>query len=390
MFTFDEINNSIITKDGVIYPINNREFIHDGIEYVIYHHTTTLVKHKLNDINNIETKYFGIPLIIRKDKALEHIQDFASIAKNQLEIAGYEPGSLEATLNKIKKQMMIRLDEGALSLPSDFKQLITFLFEYMENFNFQDICKNLNASKLVKLTITEYGNETPYGKILSDFSKYMSHHNTFNDSIINNRGFTIYVDVLFMIVTINMLMTSEVALIAGELSSVNSIEDMLLHGLIEMMISIIIMRVDYEMFIMGRNKIATEIVKKYYRQYQILRNPDINIVMANLQNNEKFLKDIEGEGIQLYPFIMYYNKSNKLRITQCYNMCKEANQNNKSLQKNIRWVSSEQFYNMLLEFSNKHIHNYMRYDMNSFTDMINQLLKVDNNVYTDDSVEMCE
>ncbi|UVT30820.1 hypothetical protein PvNV_016 [Penaeus vannamei nudivirus] len=383
-FEIDTSVNTVLVNNEFSYPIVENEFTHKGISYIIFNYTTTLVKHKKNSISELETKYFDVPMVMDKDKALELIKDIANIAQYQLSVnvtdangvqtkLGSKDGLIE-TLDRIKNRITKEVKEQETEHATDenFQMIIKLIFSYLNHCEPKDLMKSLNAANVSQYNIY-YAKGVTLSTILSELLKYISYHNTFNEVLIDKRGFSNYNDAAFVILVINTLMSATLPKIKGQLQ-LNTINDMLLHVLIEMMYSITTMRLDNEMFIKERNLEAAKIKNKYFARFPSLKSNNKTALQMLAQNTD-FKEMIEKENIMLYPFILFYNQSDKDRITSCYDIFKDNKDSIKqfvgeSELGTINWISSSKFYELLLDFTGKHTTDFSRYDTESFKELI--------------------
>ena len=105
---------SVITIDDTDYKVDqNREFKINEESYTIFDFTTTLVKHKKGQLSDIETKYFDVPFIIKKDDAIKIITDIANLTQFQLQISnskGTVLGSSDGLINTLRNQQKAIFD----------------------------------------------------------------------------------------------------------------------------------------------------------------------------------------------------------------------------------------------------------------------------------------
>lgn len=373
-FCIDYDLNTVLVNNTNSYKIVDNEFTHEDKTYTIFNFTTTLVKHKQNSVSESQTQYFDVPLIMEKEKAIQIVKDIANISQYQLSLSdkmGNVLGNkddLVKTLDRIKDQILDELQnhDNSVDLNENFKEIVRMIFTYAKNYNADDMIKSLAAANVSKFSIVY--DEINISKILGDLTKYISYHNTYHEQLINKRGFTIYPDALFMIIIINTLMSSTLPTLKGSIN-MNSIESMLLHALIEMMVSITTMKLDKEMFINERNHEATKIKRRYFSKFPTLKNGDVEQIKFALNSNKAFKEMLESESISLYPFIMFYGQPDKVRITQCYEACK-AGTANENIKNQINWIAPSKFYDLLVDFCNKHSDEFSRYDSQSFETLI--------------------
>ncbi|UVX94876.1 P51 [Callinectes sapidus nudivirus] len=371
-FIYDPSINAI-EINGEKLPINGlNEFVYNNVTYVLYNYTTTLVKHTKNALSIIDTKYFDIPLIIEKKRGELSVHDIANITQYQLKLSdtsGNVLGSkehLSQTLSRLKDDTVKSFtDNNNFNIDPNLKQIVDLLLNQINNCDPQSMIKSLpQVTKINKI----YDHETiSTSTLLGDLVKYIAYHNTYHDSIVNNRGLTIFPDIVFMLAQISLLMHSAPVKIKNTVN-LCSISDLLVHGIIEMAYNILVMRICYELFIMERNEHAKSIKHKLYVQFPILAKQKTIEELSPLMYDPTFRSACEKTGIEMIPFILLYNQSDKMRIKTIYSECK----NNKMIEEHckIKWISPDLFIELIQNYNNSLSEDYNRHNTDLFVKLI--------------------
>ncbi|UBZ25607.1 P51 [Carcinus maenas nudivirus] len=379
-FTYDKSTQCIITNTGVKCSVDNANtFTFENTKYVIYNYTTTLVKHKQNNLSVIENKYFDIPLCVEEKDGQESVIDIANVTQFQLQLLDKNGkqinvnSKLEDTFTRLKSNTIKRIAENgeAFNIDKNLKNVVDLLLNQIDNCDPQNMIKSLPVvTKLKKFYKPE---EINVSTMLSDLTRYIIHHNTFSESIVDNRGLTIFPDIVFLLTLIGLLFNSRPIHVKG-IPNLCSMNDLLNHNIIEMAYYIITMKLDKELFINERNKSATKIKKNLYQKYPILtKQRPLDVVIEQLGNNKAFKDDLDAVGINMYPYILLYSQSDKIRIKTVYREYK-----NSSVLENmgdqINWIHPDAFIEVLMKFSNAHSHDFCRYNTEIFATILSHFI----------------
>ncbi len=374
---------------GVSAKVNeNNTFIYGGNAYVLFNFTTTLVRHRNAGFGDMEIKYFDHMLALSVDDAEKATTNLANILQNQIQInIGSRkmsvPNTLVETIESIKQTVLSKLEENRMNMDNNFKQVVEMLLVQLKEYNPQDMINSLPEMKKLNM---EYPENTHTYIVLQDMIKYIIYHNTFHESIVNNRNLSVFPDTVFLLAIVSVLMDAYNVKMANAINFTN-VQDLLIHCIIEAIYSMITMRLDRELFILERNEAATAIKRRYYNTFPILKkNKSIDEVLHALNNDPKFLKMLESDSIKMFPFIALYSQSDKQRVKICYSKCSKNKELDEAYENRINWVAPDKFIALLEDFSSHHYHDFARYDTNLFIKLVENF--INNEPVTDMQIEM--
>lgn len=358
-------------------PISEKKvFLYNKESYLLYNFTTTLVKHKNAGFGDMETKYFDHILAMKEDEAIKILENLVNVLQNQVCVTIGEKeleveASLEDTIEAIKETVLLKLHENRVNIDGNFKQVVEILVNQLKEYKPQDMLNSLPEMTKLNLRYPENVNSS---QIISDLIKYIVFHNTFHDSIINNRSISVFPDTVFLLALVCVIMGSFNVKVVEQINFTN-LHDLLIHCIIEAIYNLVTMRLDRELFIMERNENATAIKKKYYNNFPILKkNKPVDELFALLNNDSKFMKAIELESVKMFPFIALYSLSDKQRVKICYTKCSKNPDFEKAYNNKIKWIQPEKFISLLEDFSKHHSTDFSRYDTNLFIDIVEHFI----------------
>lgn len=358
-------------------PINeDGSFTFDGVEYLLYDYTTTLIKHNKNGFGDLETKYFDHLFVIRKEDAIAMIEDLINVTQFQLAITVENnlygtTDDLVNTLQKMKNSIKKTIEDNKhYYADNGLGPVLEILMSQVENYEPDQMIKSLPKSA-VRISVDFQTRN--YREILSTLIKYVTFHNTFHDTVVDNRGLTVFPDTVFLLAIINCMMSSyNVAL--HDVISFSSKQDILIHTVIESVYNLIVMRIDRELFINERNTTAKELKNKYFVQFPVLKSQNWSTKAGALQYDSKFMDMCKAESIDIYPYIMLYSMSDKNRVKFMYQEISKNKEIQERCGQQINWVNTDKFISLLQKFSLDHSRDFCRYDPEMFSSIISQFI----------------
>lgn len=389
-FIYDSKTNTIVTEDKSSFPVTeNFTFQIGDVDYTLYNFTTTLVKHEKCGFGDMSYRYFDHMLAMETSKIIECVGDLANVTQYQLSIQVDNKtlgtkDTLINTLEKIKNNILYCINNENLQINPEMKHVIDFLISHIKDYNPQNMINNLpHTTKISR----NYPLNTPPREMLSDLIRYVCYHNTFHENLVNNRGLTCFPDTIFLLTVINVLMNSITVTIPP--MNLTSLQDLLIHHVIETAYNIGMMKLDRELFIHERNDTAKEIKKLFYSTFPILgKAVSVQEKLQAITRNPKYEKLLSEQPVQMDPYILMYTLSDKQRVKLCYSEFMKNKSVIENLNQKINWMDPDKFIQTMQHFSEKHSHSYSRYDKDLFTTVITQFLTVDTTQVVEEQMDI--
>nr|WOZ57608.1 P51 [Menippe mercenaria nudivirus] len=351
-------------------------FLFGTEKYVMFNYTTTLVKHGKTGFGDLDVKYFNHPMILPYEDFKISIVHLTNVLRNQIIVTvGDKPletlCSLDESIEAIKNTIVAKLNNNKLSMSNQITRIVEMVVNQIKDYKPQDMVNSLPDTNKIDC---KYNSDTPEKTILEDLIKYVVYHNNYHESIVENRGLSVLPDTIFLLTLISVILNAHNVTIVTEVSN-TGLSEILIHVIIEEIFNIITMRLDKVMFIEERNSTARALKKKYYTNFPILQNKNTctEAILKILQNNPQFMKQIEKESVQLFPYIALYSLSDKQRIKLLYTTFNNNNVNN-AFNADINWLTPDDFITALSNFSKQHSDTYSRYDTNSFMEIVEKFI----------------
>ncbi|UOT91782.1 P51 [Aratus pisonii nudivirus] len=373
-------DKKLIQTEKASSQVNDEgKFIYNGKIYTLVNFTTTLVKHSKKGFGDMEVKYFDHLVVMEEECCKQGVIDLANILQYQLEVgcdtSNETIGSKDQlidTLNRNRYKIIhnIENNDSNLNLNDNLKEIIKMLVEQVKQFDSNKMIDSL--PKLPKLKRI-FKRTTPNNVILEELIKYIIKHNTFDDSVVNYRGLTIYPDTLFILILIGVMLDFHNVNIVNMVNFC-TIQDLLIHMVIEMVYNVITMKIDRELFVLERNSMAKEIKHRYYFKFPELKKENYHEVLALLDKNQKFKNMLEKESINMFPYIALYGQSDKKRVEFYYIQCSKNKELKESYENKIRFLDPKVFINLLQEFSISHSKDFERYNTELFISLISNFM----------------
>lgn len=361
------------------YVNADHEFLYNGESFMLVNLTTTLVKHATAGFGDLEVKYFDYLVAMRKDDAIKNKTNLINALQNNIQVTkGTEPllatQDLSKTIELIKSRILQKLQAGESQIQTNIRQGLQILISRVKDFKMQEMVNSLPNTTKIDLN---YPGNTSDSTIISDLAKYIMYHNNYHPSTVNNRMLCTIPDTVFLLTLVDLLMDTYTVRWSDGVN-LTTTQDIMVHTIIEALFNMMTMRIDRELFVQERNEAAKKIKRRYYTNFPILtKNKSIDELLFYLNNDTKFMKEIESESVKLFPFIALYGLSDKQRVATCYNKCRNNKEVNDACDNRINWLSTDKFIQLLQQFSIEHSQDFMRYDTDLFVKLVENFIVPD-------------
>lgn len=302
---YDKTNNNV-KVNGVVCPVNSElEFCYESKIYVVYVTTVNCRKHK--DYKVID-EYSNQLACILKDDAEMVTQLFADLFQ-LVHIGKIGTKTPQQAITDLIHLLMKNSEYKKMNNVNgmDLSKLFAQIFSMMKKFTDDEWKKIFNFRCMNELILHNNNN---LSEQLTKMRDYIIRTITFDKKYINYRSLSVLYDMCLALV--GFLLTS----ISNINMSFMTTNQLIMHELGILVESIIYDRCSVDLFISGQNEKASHVYTQLKQQYPILteiRNEsDLAKITVDLQN--RLIKENEHYNVSLYPYVLFYNLPDKLRI----------------------------------------------------------------------------
>ncbi|AEW69622.1 p51 late protein [Helicoverpa zea nudivirus 2] len=315
MFANIQLNQqqNCVVIDNVPYEVNgDLEFFYNGEPYVVYLNTLPLRKHNNFQVSDVYTETFSI---MRKSMALELAQCFANlvpIVNIGLPVTKTCKAALEDIMNHLNAMVNSNNDPNNAIDQNSYAQiqsLMKTVAGLMNKLTNSQLVTYLTYGNVQSLRMTdEYSN---ISQKLTAIRQYIVCAITFKPEFVNHRSLSLMFDVFLNIVGTLCLLHSHTFV------EYRNVQDLIIHEIGIAIESLIYDRCSKVLFIDGANQVASGMYNDLKIKYPELKSINSENDLAKIKHLEAAFNEENAKyNVNLFPYMLFYNMSDAVRIRQ--------------------------------------------------------------------------
>lgn len=352
-FTNVQLNqhSNQIVIDNVPYDVNeDLEFEYNNQTYVVYLNTLPLRKHNGYKVSDVYTETFSV---VRRDVAVELAQCFANlvpIADIGLPVTKSCKAALEDVITYLNS-MIVSSNDPNNAMERDtyakIQSLMQTVVGVMSKLSDQQLVSYLTYGNVQTLRLINPNEKFTVSHCITAMRRYIIFAITFKEEILNHRSFSLMFDVFLNIIGTVLLLHSHTFV------EYKSVQDLIVHEIGITVESLIYDRCSKVLFIEGGSQVATGIYNELKVKYPELRTIHTEHDLAKAKRFESvFAEENNKYNINLFPYMLFYNMPDNVRIKQNLRCVHEMrkNMNDQQVESFERFYSFvKQCYENLIE-----------------------------------------